>query len=203
MAPRTGFEPVTRRLEGDCSIQLSYRGSLAAQGSARGAPPALWPRQRPRTRSNRRNPSRDGALTLRHPIPTFRALPAVGVAQLVRAPDCDSGGRGFDSRRPPHHRRPARSLARTGPGNRAPRPHAAVTRTRPGAPRMAPAAGRESVLLRDGAGSISPLPESDFQAVARWAEGHGPCRDTPSPNARLLFQARSHLHPRTLPRGKT
>ena len=25
-----------------------------------------------------------------------------GVAQLARAPDCGSGGRGFDSRRPPH-----------------------------------------------------------------------------------------------------
>jgi hypothetical protein len=26
----------------------------------------------------------------------------VGVAQLVRAPDCESGGRGFKSRHPPH-----------------------------------------------------------------------------------------------------
>ncbi len=26
MAPRTGLEPVTRCLEGSCSIQLSYRG---------------------------------------------------------------------------------------------------------------------------------------------------------------------------------
>lgn len=26
----------------------------------------------------------------------------VVVAQLVRAPDCDSGGRGFKSRQPPH-----------------------------------------------------------------------------------------------------
>ena len=25
----------------------------------------------------------------------------VGVAQMVRAPDCDSGGRGFDSHHPP------------------------------------------------------------------------------------------------------
>ena len=26
----------------------------------------------------------------------------VGVAQLVRAPDCGSGGRGFETRHPPH-----------------------------------------------------------------------------------------------------
>ncbi len=28
--------------------------------------------------------------------------PVVGVAQLVRVPDCDSGCRGFESHRPPH-----------------------------------------------------------------------------------------------------
>ena len=27
MVPRAGFEPATYRLGGDCSIQLSYRGS--------------------------------------------------------------------------------------------------------------------------------------------------------------------------------
>ena len=33
----------------------------------------------------------------------------VGVAQLVRVPDCDSGCRGFESHRPPHMRRVVRS----------------------------------------------------------------------------------------------
>ena len=28
MVPRSGFEPMTYRLEGGCSIQLSYRGLL-------------------------------------------------------------------------------------------------------------------------------------------------------------------------------
>ena len=35
----------------------------------------------------------------------------VGVAQLVRASDCDSGGRGFDSHRPPHYKKILGSLA--------------------------------------------------------------------------------------------
>ena len=35
------------------------------------------------------------------PLKNIYALMA-GVAQLVRAPDCGSGGRGFDSRRSPH-----------------------------------------------------------------------------------------------------
>jgi hypothetical protein len=33
-------------------------------------------------------------------LPRFRRL--VGIAQLVRAPDCDSGCRGFESRYSPH-----------------------------------------------------------------------------------------------------
>ena len=36
----------------------------------------------------------------------FCAFPfMVGVAQLVRAPDCGSGGRGFETRHPPHNLR--------------------------------------------------------------------------------------------------
>ena len=43
----------------------------------------------------------------RGPQPARLACPpsAVGVAQLVRAPDCDSGGRGFDPRHSPHNPR--------------------------------------------------------------------------------------------------
>ena len=37
-------------------------------------------------------------------IPVLRATLLVGVAQLVRAPDCGSGGRGFETRHPPHTR---------------------------------------------------------------------------------------------------
>ena len=35
-------------------------------------------------------------------LPTSRARPVVGVAQLVRASDCGSEGRGFKSLHPPH-----------------------------------------------------------------------------------------------------
>ena len=35
----------------------------------------------------------------------------VGVAQMVRAPDCDSGGRGFDSHHPPQFFRKRRKGA--------------------------------------------------------------------------------------------
>ena len=43
VAPRTGFEPVTRCLEGSCSIQLSYRGvpDLEAIGGIPHAPRPL------------------------------------------------------------------------------------------------------------------------------------------------------------------
>lgn len=34
-------------------------------------------------------------------VPTFAFLKTVDVAQLVRAPDCDSGGRGFEPRLSP------------------------------------------------------------------------------------------------------
>ena len=36
------------------------------------------------------------------PEPADACLFMVGVAQLVRAPDCGSGGRGFESHHPPH-----------------------------------------------------------------------------------------------------
>jgi hypothetical protein len=34
---------------------------------------------------------------------TFAQLKMVVVAQLVRAPDCDSGGRGFEPHHPPQY----------------------------------------------------------------------------------------------------
>jgi hypothetical protein len=34
--------------------------------------------------------------------PRPRRCPVVGIAQLVRAPDCGSGGRGFETPYPPH-----------------------------------------------------------------------------------------------------
>jgi hypothetical protein len=36
------------------------------------------------------------------PPGSFSSQIMVGVAQLVRAPDCGSGGRGFETRHPPH-----------------------------------------------------------------------------------------------------
>ena len=100
MAPRTGFEPVTRRLEGDRSIQLSYRGGIGAR-VALNRESLQPPRERLQLLVPRPGDSFT-ALTLWQLLPTLLALPVVGVAQLVRAPDCDSGGRGFNSRRPPH-----------------------------------------------------------------------------------------------------
>src|SRR5690606_1419101 len=47
-------------------------------------------------------------------------LPAsvmAGVAQLVRAPDCDSGGHGFESRRSPHFFSPLLSPRRASTGD--------------------------------------------------------------------------------------
>ena len=35
-------------------------------------------------------------------VPPPRPINMVGIAQLVRAPDCGSGGREFDSHYPPH-----------------------------------------------------------------------------------------------------
>ncbi len=74
MAPREGLEPPTRRLEGDCSIQLSYRGPETDFSSPR---PALAEsslvddRGRPEIGLDTRGAARR------------RPGPAVGVAQLV------------------------------------------------------------------------------------------------------------------------
>src|SRR5262249_9181156 len=40
--------------------------------------------------------------SIRLSLDTIEMFPAVGVAQLGRAPDCGSGGRGFESLHPPH-----------------------------------------------------------------------------------------------------
>jgi hypothetical protein len=42
----------------------------------------------------------DTKVQLLQPVPTFFM---VAVAQLVRVPDCDSGGRGFETRQPPQN----------------------------------------------------------------------------------------------------
>ena len=80
----TGLEPATVGVETRCSIQLSYRGAVE------GRPPGVGP----------------DTLRLRFGLraaASHRALESgvVGVAQLVRAPGCGPGGRGFESPRSP------------------------------------------------------------------------------------------------------
>ena len=48
---------------------------------------------------------------------TYNAAVVVAVAQLVRAPDCGSGGRGFKSLQPPHFSQGFQSLEWTVPSN--------------------------------------------------------------------------------------
>ena len=84
VAPLTGLEPATVGVETRCSIQLSYRGAVE------GRPPGVGP----------------DTLRLRFGLraaASHRALESgvVGVAQLVRAPGCGPGGRGFESPQPP------------------------------------------------------------------------------------------------------
>ena len=84
VAPLTGLEPATVGVETRCSIQLSYRG--AVEGRPQGVGP--------------------DTLRLRFGLQaaaSHRALESgvVGVAQLVRAPGCGPGGRGFESPRSP------------------------------------------------------------------------------------------------------
>src|SRR5690606_9965673 len=52
-------------------------------------------------RGTRGNGRREGSGSAAIPVATRGSLLAVGVAQLVRAPDCGSGGRRFDPGRSP------------------------------------------------------------------------------------------------------
>ena len=113
VAPREGIEPPTRCLEGSCSIQLSYRGGvhessphfsprrvgasgLSARRRAGGDPAFRFLLQRGHAPGSR-NASFVDTPTGTDSLDRL----AVGVAQLVRAPGCGPGGRGFDSPRSP------------------------------------------------------------------------------------------------------
>ncbi len=79
--PPAGLEPATRCLEGSRSIQLSYRGVSPGYATS----PA-----------RARFPSGD-----RCPVCNAGDNCVVAVAQVVRAPGCGPGGRGFKSPRSP------------------------------------------------------------------------------------------------------
>src|SRR5207253_10007408 len=81
-APPAGFEPAARCLEGRRSSPLSYGGvgALYRPGGAQLTAPAR------------------GTYNFPCAAPAARV---VGVAQLVRAPGCGPGGRGFEPHRSP------------------------------------------------------------------------------------------------------
>ena len=76
-APPTGLEPATAGVETRSSIQLSYRGKVRVSVCR------AWPQ--------------GDTLASR----SILVGGVVGVAQLVRAPGCGPGGRGFESPRSP------------------------------------------------------------------------------------------------------
>ena len=84
VAPPTGLEPATAGVETRSSIQLSYRGTT------KGRPVGVGPD----TLALRFGPTVEASLRA-------SGIGVVGVAQLVRAPGCGPGGRGFESPRSP------------------------------------------------------------------------------------------------------
>ena len=95
------------------TLSVAREGQVGAPGRNRTLDPSLrrrllYPTELPgpaREASRApKSPLASGAcpsLTRSGAVPSFRGRRTVGVAQLVRAPDCDSGSRGFESPHPP------------------------------------------------------------------------------------------------------
>ena len=118
---RTRIEELRGRVEEQTvDPERSFRGGRSSSPMPCGAWSRWyrWTGRRCRNRGNRRAGRTFLALTRAKAARTFccstgdRQLPAVAVAQLVRAPDCGSGGCGFNSRQPPSDEAWRRSAAR-------------------------------------------------------------------------------------------